>query len=156
MTINGFRGEYRFLSNFQPSPLSIRLLGEDRLFLTVEHAFQGAKVLACPMWSEQQKKNWLAVLVTERDPVAVKRMGRKIPIDVDDWNSLHEKVMLTALRLKFRDPLLASRLRATADAALIEDNSWGDTYWGQVNGKGKNRLGALLMRVRTELQEQES
>lgn len=156
MTIDAFRGEHRFLSNFYPSPMRIRLLSEDRIFRSVEHAFQGAKVFACHVWSEDQKKNWLAVLVKETDAVAVKRMGRKIPIDLPEWEAMHEKVMLTALRLKFRDPHLAARLLDTGDATLIEGNTWGDKYWGQVDGKGKNRLGALLMDIRTELQEQGS
>ena len=44
----------------------------------------------------------------------------------------------------------------TGDAELIEGNTWHDNYWGvcscsKCNGRGKNRLGKLLMKVREEL-----
>jgi predicted NAD-dependent protein-ADP-ribosyltransferase YbiA (DUF1768 family) len=35
---------------------------------------------------------------------------------------------------------------------LIEGNTWGDKFWGQVKGEGANYLGRLLMKVREELQ----
>ena len=31
---------------------------------------------------------------------------------------------------------------------LIEGNWWKDTYWGVCDGKGQNKLGELLMKVR--------
>ena len=34
---------------------------------------------------------------------------------------------------------------------LEEGNTWHDTYWGVCNGKGKNKLGKILMQVREEL-----
>ena len=46
---------------------------------------------------------------------------------------------------------LKRRLLETGNALLIEGNDWGDTYWGVCNGRGKNKLGKILMRVRTEL-----
>ena len=33
---------------------------------------------------------------------------------------------------------------------------WGDVFWGVCKGKGKNRLGRILMAVRQELTESES
>ena len=34
---------------------------------------------------------------------------------------------------------------------LIEGNWWHDYYWGVCSGRGKNKLGEILMRVREEL-----
>ena len=34
---------------------------------------------------------------------------------------------------------------------LVEDNAWGDTFWGRCNGIGKNHLGKILMVIREEL-----
>ncbi len=51
--------------------------------------------------------------------------------------------------LKHRD--LAEMLFATGSAELIEENSWGDTFWGVCEGEGENRLGRVLMEVRDEL-----
>jgi predicted NAD-dependent protein-ADP-ribosyltransferase YbiA (DUF1768 family) len=59
--------------------------------------------------------------------------------------------MLDALRDKFSDPELRAKLLATGDEFLVEGNHWGDTYWGVCNGKGRNMLGSLLMKVREEI-----
>jgi predicted NAD-dependent protein-ADP-ribosyltransferase YbiA (DUF1768 family) len=34
---------------------------------------------------------------------------------------------------------------------LIEENTWGDTFWGICKGQGENHLGRLLMQIRDEL-----
>lgn len=53
-----------------------------------------------------------------------------------------------------RHPDLKTRLIETNGEELIEGNTWGDKYWGQVNGEGKNRLGKILMQIRARLKEQ--
>jgi predicted NAD-dependent protein-ADP-ribosyltransferase YbiA (DUF1768 family) len=56
------------------------------------------------------------------------------------------------VRLKFTThPDLCERLLTTGDAELIEGNSWNDTFWGVCRGKGRNELGKVLMKVRSEL-----
>ena len=48
---------------------------------------------------------------------------------------------------------LRDKLLATGEAKLIE-HTHRDSYWGDGgNGKGKNRLGILLMRLRASLRE---
>jgi hypothetical protein len=44
----------------------------------------------------------------------------------------------------------------TGNKVLKETNTWGDTYWGISNGKGKNMLGRLLMKLRKEIKEEEA
>lgn len=34
-------------------------------------------------------------------------------------------------------------------------NTWGDKVWGVCNGEGENRLGKILMRIRSEIREEE-
>ena len=34
---------------------------------------------------------------------------------------------------------------------LVEENTWGDSFWGTVNGRGENQLGQILMDVRAKL-----
>ena len=46
---------------------------------------------------------------------------------------------------------LKEKLLATENEDLIEKNTWHDYYWGICNGRGKNMLGKILMRVREEL-----
>ena len=35
---------------------------------------------------------------------------------------------------------------------MFEENTWGDRYWGTVNGYGENHLGIILMDIRAKLQ----
>ena len=43
----------------------------------------------------------------------------------------------------------------TGDSVLIEGNTWGDRVWGVCNGVGENRLGRILMKIRSELNQGE-
>ncbi len=61
-------------------------------------------------------------------------------------------MQLEALRAKLTQHAdLRALLLGTGEAPLIEHTA-NDAYWGDGgDGSGKNRLGALLMRVREEL-----
>lgn len=136
--ITAFFGAYRFLSNFSPSPITY--LGS--IAPTVEHAFQAAKSYD-PALAER-----ILQAATARD---AKRMGRAVPIR-PDWDKVRLSVMRELLRLKFATgSWLAGQLVATGDAFLLEGNTWGDRYWGAVDGVGDNWLGHLLMARRAEL-----
>lgn len=137
MAINGFNGEYRFLSNFYP--VEIQLGGYT--FPSSEHAYQALKTLDLA-WVERIRKS--------TTPASAKRMGRKAPMR-PDWEQVKERCMLACLRAKFAHPYLRDRLLATKNQELIEVNTWGDTYWGVYAGEGYNRLGELLMQLRREL-----
>jgi len=132
--INGFHGEYHFLSNFYIEP--------DGTF--VERDFQAGKA------TNEYDRQFIESAST---PVEAKRRGRSRAIESRrDWEEVKVDLMLRLLRQKFADhPILASKLLATGDALLIEGNNWGDRFWGQVNGKGNNMLGILLHVVRYEL-----
>jgi predicted NAD-dependent protein-ADP-ribosyltransferase YbiA (DUF1768 family) len=69
-----------------------------------------------------------------------------------DWEAAKEGVMKEGLRAKFSsNPTLANLLLSTGERRIVE-NSPRDSYWGiGKDGRGKNRLGALLMEVREEL-----
>lgn len=87
-------------------------------------------------------------------PKQAKDLGqsRATPIR-SDWDSVKEEVMLKGLREKFKDPELKKILLGTGKKELVENSPY-DQYWGiGSNGKGKNRLGVLLMQLRTELKE---
>jgi len=47
--------------------------------------------------------------------------------------------------------ILADALLSTGDEKLIEGNTWNDRYWGVCDGKGLNKLGGILERVRDNL-----
>lgn len=81
-----------------------------------------------------------------------KRLGRRVKLR-PDWESIKDQVMYEVCKAKFsQNTDLRDKLVATGDAELVEGNTWGDKIWGICNGQGENRLGKILMKVRTELQ----
>lgn len=133
--IEGFEGEYRFLSNFFIEPDGSHVEGE----------FQRAK---CGDVREDH-------LFDNLTPAAAKKLGKQVYLR-PDWEDVKTRVMYQLVRQKFLDhPTLAERLLFTGSAFLEETNWWGDTYWGAVKSKGKsagaNMLGHILMFVREEL-----
>ena len=141
-TINGFQGEYRFLSNFWPCYITY----QDILYPTVEHAYQSAKVESpgikarirdCP--TPADAKDYFEINKVKPDP---------------GW-TVEKKlvVMEELLMIKFsgKEPFLTRALLDTGEAGLIEGNNWDDTFWGVCNNTGENNLGKLLMKIRNEL-----
>ena len=62
--------------------------------------------------------------------------------------------MLVAVRAKFSQHAeLTELLLGTGDAKLVEHTE-NDSYWGDGgDGRGRNRLGQILMQVREELRQ---
>ena len=139
--ITEFQGEYRFLSNFYPAEVQF----EGITYPSVEHAYQSAKTLDR---AERQR------LASIKDPAQAKRAGRALKYRAD-WEAVKFDVMEQCVRDKFtRHPDLRAKLLATGDAELVEGNTWGDRIWGvdpPGSAQGENRLGMILMRVRSQL-----
>ena len=136
-TINGFFKEYRFLSNFWMSPLTV--LGIP--YTNSEAAYQAGKTLDI----DQRRK-----LFSNIGPKEAKHAGRRITLR-SDWHTAKFEVMELCLRSKFTNPILAGKLINTGDRELIEFNTWGDQIWGKTKDGGTNYLGKLLMIVRDDL-----
>jgi N-glycosidase YbiA len=111
---------------------------------TSEHYFQAQKFAG----TEHEEEIRLA---PGPQKAADKGRERHCPLR-SDWETVKEDVMGDALRAKFAaHPKLRETLLETGDALLIE-NAPGDYYWGcGKDGSGRNRLGHLLMELRTEL-----
>jgi ribA/ribD-fused uncharacterized protein len=94
-----------------------------------------------------------AKILAAKTPAEAKRIGKTVTLR-KNWSQIREEVMETGLRAKFQqNPELKKKLIDTGNVDLIEGNTWGDTFWGQVDGKGENKLGKLLMKIRKELME---
>lgn len=109
---------------------------------SVEHAYVAAKTLDL----EQRK-------IIQMLPKAgeAKRFGRsKITLRADWTDSFRLSLMEDLLRQKFSIPELKEKLNSTFPHELIEQNTWGDVFFGVCKGKGENHLGKLLMKVREE------
>ncbi|HEX8727534.1 MAG TPA: NADAR family protein [Ktedonobacterales bacterium] len=140
ISFSSLRAEYGYLSNFWPAPITLKGV----VWPTSEHYFQAQK-FAGTAHEEAIRQ--------APSPMIAARMGRSRARPLrSDWDAVKEKIMLEALRAKFGQHVdLAARLRATGDALLIERNA-RDGYWADGgDGRGLNRLGALLMRVRDEM-----
>lgn len=137
MSIEEFDGEYRFLSNFYPAPITY----EGQEFPSVEHAYQAAKTFN-PMHRD--------MVATAKYAGIAKKLGRHIDLR-PDWDQVKLTIMERLLRKKFEHAHLREMLLATGDEELIEGNYWKDTFWGVCNGEGENHLGKLLMKIRDEI-----
>jgi ribA/ribD-fused uncharacterized protein len=145
-SIQSFKGEYQWLSNFFVSPFKL----QNKIWKTVEHYYQAAKT------SNLKEKNLILSIVY---PGQAKKYGRTVKLK-DNWEEIKDIVMLRALRAKFeQNPDLGKKLIDTKDSYLEEGNFWHDNYWGvcycgkRCNGSGLNRLGTLLMQVRKEINQ---
>ena len=137
--ITSFRGEYSFLSNFYSSPVHYQGME----FPTAEHAFQAAKT-----YNYETRKNILQAAT----PSEAKRLGRTIDLDLNWWNDAKIDIMHEIVWEKFAsNSSLKEKLLATGNVVIEESNTWGDRFWGTVNGEGQNALGIILMAVRLEL-----
>lgn len=137
MKIDSFRGEYRFLSNFYDSKIDYQGL----TYLNAEAAFQSMK----------SEGKHLRKHFTNLNPSEAKRCGRGLALR-KDWEEVKTKIMYEVVKAKFtQNEDLKEKLLATGTAKLEEGNTWGDRIWGTVDGKGENRLGHILMKIRAEL-----
>lgn len=136
-TIDSFKNEYAFLSNFYPCFVEYGGLR----FPSVEHAYQAAK---CRDRSDMVK---FTVIPT---PGEAKKAGRLVAMR-DDWELIKLDVMTDLVAQKFERPDLKAKLLQTRDSEIVEGNWWNDTFWGVCKGVGCNHLGKILMNVRNSI-----
>ena len=140
VNVTEFKGEFRFLSNFWPAGVK----GPDgRVHATVEHAYQAFKSLDPKVW---------AAIRAMPNPGAVKTYAATMRAR-PDWADVRVGIMAGLLRQKFAPgSQLAAQLLAI-DGTIEEGNTWGDTFWGVSlhTFQGENRLGEMLMAIRSEL-----
>lgn len=124
--ITNFRGDYFFLSNLYIEPDKTHVEGEYQALKTIPPT-EGIKRVF---------------------PYESKRDGKKLKLR-PDWDGVKRGFMEGLVFKKFSDHAdLRNRLIATFPKELVEENTWGDTYWGICNGVGENQLGKILMATR--------
>jgi len=121
---------------------------DGREYPTAEHAYQAGKA------RKEAVKEWI---LSAPSPalVAMAAHGLYSWDIVSDWSTIKFDRMRRVLRAKFtQHDDLRELLLSTGDARLVEaaktDNAV-NRLWGEVNGKGKNMLGMLLMELRDDL-----
>lgn len=154
--IEGFNGQYRFLSNFFPlQPGHIREW--DEYFQTAEHFYQAEK------FRHTNVEMWRKV-IDAPTPGKAKKLaneGQELGWVKPDFQKSKLQWMGYTISKKFDldnkiGCPLAIMLMATGEAELIELNNWGDRFWGKVldeviDATGHNHLGNLLMKRRETL-----
>jgi ribA/ribD-fused uncharacterized protein len=132
--------DYAEFSNFAPYGVSV----DDVWWQTVEHYFQAQK-FHDEAYREKIRKSG--------KPKDAKGLGmtRKIPLRCD-WEEVKDEIMLGAVRIKFRTHELPRTLLLSTGEVDIVENAPMDAYWGcGPDGFGLNKLGRILMQVRSEL-----
>ena len=135
---------YGVFSNLYRRPVVF----DGREYPTAEHAYQAGK--AC----KEEVREW--ILNAPSPALAAMAAHGLYTWDiVPNWAKIKFDRMHNVLRAKFTQHAdLRELLLSTGNTRLVEagktDNAVNRT-WGEVNGKGKNMLGVLLMEVREEL-----
>ena len=129
------------------------VLFEDVVYPTSEHAYQAGKP------RKEAVRDWI---LADPSPALVAMAAHGLYWwDIrPGWSKVKFERMRAILLAKFtQHEDLKALLLSTGEARLVEsatvDNEVNRT-WGEVNGKGKNMLGVLLMEVRDELRKAEA
>ena len=137
--ITKFKKHNYFLSNFFSAPVTYKQI----TYQNSEAAYQSMKCIM-PM----QRLEFASLSAHD-----AKSKGKSVVLRYD-WNHVKDQYMYEIVKAKFvQNPELLERLLNTGDAFIEEGNHHGDKYWGTVEGKGRNKLGKILMRVRDELSQ---
>ena len=129
------KDDYFFLSNFYPCTVVLDIEGRKVIFHNVECAYQA------------QKNYNLAERFCLLKPLEAKKYGKVIPVTTPYWDRYKLIAMAKALHSKFCNIELLHKLKSVKEE-IINDNYWGDKFWGVYKGKGKNILGKMLMIIR--------
>ena len=142
------KGKYWFLSPLADFPIKMAVDGTDYVFPTVEHYYQAMKFYASDKRFDvilKLKNPDEARLLTK---TAEYKINRRKDFDINKFN-----IMEKALYAKFIQNLDAAELlKSTGDAILIK--SCPVCYkCGFGEGSGMNRMGKVLMKIRSEIQK---
>jgi len=150
--ITKFDGRYGFLSNFYPCKIEyqgITYNSVETYYVAMKcnnDQMIDGKYYTCADFRE---------LVANMAPGKAKQLGKVIKIR-SEWDSKKLGFMEWAVKEKFKDEALKEMLLMTESKEIIEGNYWHDNFYGQCTcekcvGRGKNKLGKLLMDIRSEL-----
>lgn len=121
---------------------------EGNCYPTAEHAYQAGKA------RKESVRNWI-LSAPSPSLVAMAAHGLYYWDINPGWSKTKFHRMKNVLRAKFsqhddlRELLISTETRQLIETATVDNPV--NRLWGEVNGKGKNMLGELLMEVRAEL-----
>ncbi len=134
---------YGAFSNLFKRPIEF----EGTMYPTSEHAYQAGKAL------KPAVRQWILSAPTPA-LAAMAAHGLYVWDVVPDWAQIKFDRMRAVLRAKFDQHTdLRELLLSTGGSRLVEAgtvNNAVNRLWGEVDGKGENMLGVMLMELRTE------
>lgn len=134
---------YGAFSNLFPRPVEF----EGRTYATSEHAYQAGKA------AKPAVRDWILSAPTP-SLAAMAAHGLYVWDVVPNWADIKFNRMRAVLRAKFEQHAdLKALLISTGEARLVEAgtvNNAVNRLWGEVEGKGQNMLGVMLMELRSE------
>ncbi len=133
------KNAYGEFSNFALFPLVID--GVD--WPTSEHYYQAHKYTDPELMERvRQAKTPMEAALMGRDPNIPKR---------EDWDTYKDIAMEKAVRAKFAQHEELKVLLKATGTSFIYEHTKNDCYWGDCGDRtGKNKLGLLLMQLRSE------
>ena len=133
-----FSGELSFLSNFYEASFKVN----DTIYRSVEHFYQSLK--SNDPKEQEEIRNALT-------PGKAKKLGKNIKSKRANFEKEKIEIMYIGVKEKFlQNEFIAKKLVLVDDKDLVEENSWGDTFWGiDINTKiGQDNLGKILRKVK--------
>lgn len=147
--VKTFTDSHFFLSNFWEADVQLTIHDRPVMFSSSEAAYQALKHRAMDEDDLVGQWDYITRCSEADNPGFSKKVGRACPMNVSKWDSIKDNAMREVVFAKFlQNSDLCARLLETGSAMLVEGNTWGDVYWGRVDGRGLNRLGVILMEVR--------
>lgn len=138
---------YGAFSNLYKRPMEF----EGTTYPTSEHAYQAGKA------AKPAVRQWILSAPTPA-LAAMAAHGLYVWDVVPDWAQIKFDRMRAVLRAKFDQHAdLRELLLSTGQARLVEAgtvNNAVNRLWGEVDGKGENMLGVMLMELRTAYSKQ--
>jgi ribA/ribD-fused uncharacterized protein len=134
---------YGAFSNLFPRQIEF----EGRAYPTSEHAYQAGKA------SKPAVREWI-LNAPSPSLAAMAAHGLYVWDVVPNWSQIKFDRMRAVLRAKFDQHAdLKELLLSTGNARLVEAGTVSNAVnrlWGEVDGKGENTLGVMLMELRSE------
>ena len=148
--------EFKEFSNMHEAKIQV----DGITFPTVEHYFQWSKA---KMFGDADAQ---AKILKTASPKSVKSYGKKVKgFDEEAWSAKKDEIMRTAVRAKLvQHPDIRKKLLDTGTRPIAEADPRGK-YWGigtsadtskakdVTRWPGQNKLGKILMELRSELKE---
>ena len=131
---------YGEFSNFSLYPIVVDGVN----WATSEHYYQAHKYTETELMERvRNAKSPMEAALIGRDPNFPKR---------EDWDEYKDIAMEVAVRAKFAQHEELRKLLKSTGLSKIFEHTKNDCYWGDCGDRtGKNKLGLLLMQIRSEL-----